>query len=566
MKIATRFEVAALADTDTDTVLCFDEFALDLARRRLLCGEREVELRPKSFDVLACLATHAGRVMTKDELLVSVWPGVVVTDESLSRCVSDIRAALGDAGQKLVKTVPRRGYLFAMPAVSGMGAPMPARRSGRWAWAVALALVLLCVLGGVLWWVTDSRQANPALTIAVMPLGSRNGDSQQDYLAEAVTEEITVDLSRIPGAFVIGRSTADSYRGRQADARRVGRELGVHYVLEGGLDRIGDNVRLSLQLVDATSGGTLWAERFDGELRDLAALHRRVTGIVAQSLHIRLLEAESDQAQRRPAADLKAQDLALRAWALLRRGPMAPNIADARELLQQAVARDPQSAFAWALLAQTYIDDVSGRTSNADQAAATRAEWLRRGEQAAERAYSLDPNHPNALAVRGWILAKQGRGEEALPFIQRHLQIDRNNATAWHSQCYTFATLGRQEESIRACQEAMRLSPRDANLYGFYIVTAASHLYLGHDAEALAWARKSAAVQPKFSVPHAWAAAAAANLGDVETAQAALAEFRRLRPDYTITSFRDEKLCANALCEQQRQRFYSGLRIAGLAE
>jgi TolB-like protein/DNA-binding winged helix-turn-helix (wHTH) protein/Tfp pilus assembly protein PilF len=564
MKIIGLREVAALADADT--VLRFDDFALDLARRTLVCGGTEVELRPKSFDLLACLVSHAGRVMTKDELLATVWPGVIVSEESLSRCVSDIRAALGDTGQRLVKTVPRRGYVFAVPAVAASGATMPATRPRHWLWGAALAMVLLAVFGGVLWLATGSRQADPALSLAVMPLVSRNGDTQQDYLAEAVTEEITVDLSRIPGAFVIGRSTADSYRGRQIDARRVGRELGVRYVLEGGLDRIGDEVRLSLQLVDAVTGGTLWAERFDGELRDLAALHRRVTGTVAQSLHIRLLEAESEQAQRRPIADLQAQDIALRAWALLRRGPLAPNIAAARELLQQAVARDPQSAFAWALLAQTYNDDVSGRTSNISQAAATRAEWLRRGAQAAERAYSLDPNHPNVLAARGWILAKQGRGEEALPFIQRHLQIDRNNASAWHNQCYTFAILGRQDEAIRSCEEAMRLSPRDANLYGFFIVTAASHLYLGHDAQALDWARKSSSLQPKFSVPHAWVAAAAANLGDMETARAALAEFRSLRPDYTITSFRDEKLCANAQCEQQRQRFYAGLRSAGLAE
>jgi TolB-like protein/DNA-binding winged helix-turn-helix (wHTH) protein len=564
MKMADSARRAALADTDT--VLHFESFALDPARRTLMRGEREVQLRPKSFDVLACLAGHAGHVVTKDELLSAVWPGVVVTEESLSRCVSDIRAALGDADQRLVKTVPRRGYVFAMPAVAGMSAPIAAMPSRRWPWAAALALAFLLLFAGILWWVTRPRPADPALSIAVMPLSSRNGDSQQDYLAEAVTEEITVDLSRIPGALVIGRSTADSYRGRRVDARLVRRELGVHYVLEGGLDRIGDDVRLSLQLVDAVTGGTLWAERFDGELRDLAALHRRVTGTVAQSLQIRLLEAESEQAQRRPTADLQAQDLALRAWSLLHRPRSAANVAAARELLQQAVARDAQSAFAWGLLANTYREDVGGRTLNASRAGATRAEWLRRGERASDRAYALDPNHPAVLDSRAWILALQGRGEEALPVVQRHLEIDRNNASAWFSLCYTLAILGRQEEAIRACQEAIRLSPRDAALKGFFVVTAAAHLYLGHDAEALNWARKSASVEPTFSVAHAWVASAAANLGDTETARLALAEFRRLRPDYTIASFRDERLCANALCEQQRQRFYAGLRRAGLAE
>jgi tetratricopeptide (TPR) repeat protein len=282
-------------------------------------------------------------------------------------------------------------------------------------------------------------------------------------------------------------------------------------------------------------------------------------------LQVRLLEVESEQKRHHPVNDLHAQDLALKAWSLLRRRE-AGAIEEARQLAQRAVARDAQLAFAWGLLAQSYAVDVSGRTVNAGRAGASRSEWLRRGEQAAERAYALDPNHPNVLAARAWVLALQGRGEEALPVIQRHLEIDRNNASAWFSFCYTLATLGRQDEAIRACQESMRLSPRDPQLGGYCIVTAAAHLYLEHDDEALHWARRSAAVKPNFSVPHAWIASAAAMIGDLQTAHAALSEFRRFHPDYTITSFREEKLCANAACEKQRERFYEGLRRAGLPE
>jgi TolB-like protein/DNA-binding winged helix-turn-helix (wHTH) protein len=542
-----------------DTVLRFEGFVLDLSERVLRREGRDIELRPKSFDVLACLARHPGRVVTKDELMAQVWPGLVVTDDSLTRCVSDIRAALGDASQRLIKTVPRRGYVLAVPTPS---TPF-ARPPWRWNGPLAAALVVVVLVVAAVWYAAGPRGEASALSIIVMPLGSRNGDPAQDYLAEAVTEEITVDLSRIPGSFVIGRSTADGYRG--VDARRIARDLGVRYVLEGGLYRVGDSVHLHLQLVEAPSGRTVWAERFDGELRDLAALHRRVTGTVAQALQLRMLEAESERSQLRPAADAQAQDLALRAWSLLRRRtPEA--IASARELLQQAVAREPSSAFAWALLADSYCTDVGGRTPNVARAGATRAEWLRRGEQASARAYALDPNHPNVIGARAWVLALQGRAEEALPLIDTHLQINRNDAVAWFRLCYALVTLGRAEEGIGACAKASALSPRDASRAGFYVVTAAAHLHLGHDADALAWARKSAAVEPNFPIPHAWAASAAANLGDLETAQAALAEFRRLRPDYTITSFRDERLCSNGTCERQRERFYAGLRRAGLAE
>ena len=542
-----------------DGVLCFEGWSLDVARRELRRGERPVELRPKSFDVLACLARNAGRVVTKDELMSAVWPGVVVTDESLTRCVSDIRLAIGDDAPRLIKTVPRRGYVFT-GVVGSAGAPRD-QWSRSWVPAAAVVLALVVGVGAWLAWrAASAPEPAPSLSIVVLPLASRDA-SVPHYLAEAVTEEITVDLSRIPGSFVIASSTADSYRGPQVDARRVGQELGVRYVLQGGVDRLGEAVRLHLQLVDAASGRTVWAERFDGRLADLPALHRLVTGTVAQRMQLKLLQAESERASGQRPADMGAQDLVLQAWSRLRR--QAPeDVAAARELLQRALTRDSQSAFAWSLLARTYAADVGGRSTNLGTA--TRAEWLRRGEQAADRAYALDPDHPAVLGARAWVLVLQGRGEAALAMVERHLAINRNDATAWFRSCHALATLGRQDEAIRACEEAIRLSPRDADLAGFYVVLAAAYLHLGDDTQALQWARKSALERPQWSVPHSWIASAASNLGDDAAARAAIAEFRRLKHDYTVASFRAEGLCANVLCERQRERYYAGLLKAGL--
>jgi predicted Zn-dependent protease len=335
----------------------------------------------------------------------------------------------------------------------------------------------------------------------------------------------------------------------------------VRYVLEGAVDRLGEAVRLHLQLVDAGSGRSVWAERFDGELTDLSALHRRVTGTVAQTMQLKLVDAESERARSQRPADLGAQDLVMQAWSLLRRH--APeDVAAARELLQRALTRDPQSAFAWSLMARTYAADVGGRSTNIGNA--TRAEWLQRGEKAADRAYALDPNHPAVLAARSWVLVLQGRGEAALAMVERHLAINRNDATAWFRRCHALATLGNPDEAILACKEAIRLSPRDADLAAFYIVLAAAHLHMGDDRQALQWARKSALERPHWSVPHSWIASAAANLGDDAASRAAIAEFRRLKPDYMIASFRAEGLCANEVCERQRERYYAGLAKAGL--
>ena len=546
---------------------------LDAARRSLRRADRVIELRPRSFEVLAYLVGAAGRPVSKDELLESVWPGVVVTEDSLTRCISDIRHALGDDGQRFIKTLPRRGYVFVAALLptgdgveSGTGGATPAVRWRRWPWVVAAALALATAAGLAAWqWGGAPPVATPRLSIVVMPLASRgSGQQQPDYLAEAMAEEITADLSRIPDAVVIARSSAESYRGKAVDARQIGRELGVRYVLEGQLDRTDETVRLALQLVDAANGRTLWSERIEGERRDLADLHRRVTATVANSLQVKLVAVESARSRQRSAADVDAHDLALQAWALnqVLRSPEA--IAQARALAERAIALDAKSAFAWTVLSWTYLRDAGGRYAHLR--GATRAQWLQRALEAADRAYQLDPQDARAVSVRAFALAQFGRADEALVLYERAVALNRNDAMAWFGISYANVALGRQDQAIHAGHEAIRLSPRDANLNTIYVVLAAAYLYQGRDREALDMARRSALERPDHSVTHSWVASAAANLGEAETARAAIAEFRRLLPQYTIASFRAEKLCSNATCESQRERYYEGLRKAGLPE
>ena len=573
----------------------FDAFELDAQRRTLRRSGADIELRPRAFDALGFLVRHAGRVVTKDELIAAVWPGLVVTDDSIARCISDIRRALSDVEQRIVKTVPRRGYILAVPVVLGgpgfsqaepaaltaahaeVAPPLPRVADSRQPparsllarrVAIGAAVAALCV--ALVWAVWAMRQhaetamVRPGPSIVVLPLASEGGDPVQDRLAAALTDEITIDLSRIPETFVIARATADSYRGRSIDARQVGRELGVRYVLDGGLVRLGDAVRLTLQLVDSDSGRALWAERIDGELPDLPALYRRVTGTVARSLDLTLQEVESARARARPSADL--QDLLLQArWLLLQFNRMTPeSLQEARRLLEQVSARDPGSALAIALLAQTYNYDVSQRWLGLR--GATREQWLQHADRLSAQAFQLDRADARVVGVRGTTLALAGRSEQAVELLERQIGLNRNDASAWFWLGYARCTLGRQDEAIAALEQARRLSPRDPNLNGIFLVTAAAHLYLGRDREALEWARRSVLERPQHAVAHSWVAAAAANLGETETARAALAEFRGRLPSYTISSFRDERLCSNDLCRSQRERYYAGLAKAGLPE
>ena len=573
----------------------FDAFELDAQRRTLRRSGADIELRPLAFDALGFLVRHAGRVVTKDELIAAIWPGLVVTDDSIARCISDIRRALSDVEQRIVKTVPRRGYILAVPVVLDgptFSQPEPAAAltaahaevarpptmvadsrqppvPGLFARGVSIgaAAAALCVV--LVWAVWAMRQrpetaiVRPGLSIVVLPLASEGGDPAQDRLAAALTDEITVDLSRIPETFVIARATADSYRGRSVDARQVGRELGVRYVLDGGLVRLGDAVRLTLQLVDSDSGRALWADRIDCELPDLPALYRRVTGTVARSLDLTLQEVETSRARARQGADL--QDLLLQARWLLQFNRTTPeSLQQARRLLEQVSARDPGSALAFALLAQTYNYDVSQRWLSLR--GATREQWLQQADRLSERAFQLDHADARVVGVRGATLALAGRSEQAVELLERQIGLNRNDASAWFWLGYARCTLGRQDEAIAALEQARRLSPRDPNLNGIFVVTAAAHLYLGRDREALEWARRSVLERPQHAVAHSWVAAAAANLGETAAARAALAEFRGRLPTYTISSFRNERLCANDLCRNQRERYYAGLAKAGLPE
>jgi TolB-like protein len=426
-------------------------------------------------------------------------------------------------------------------------------------------VALLCIAVGWLAWsmwrTMETVAPRPGLSIVVLPLASEGGDPAQNRLAAALTDEITVDLSRIPETFVIARATTDTYRGRSVDARQVGRELGVRFVLDGGLVRLGDSVRLTLLLVDTESGRAVWADRIDGELTDLPALYRRVTGTVARSLDLKLQEVETARARARPAADL--QDLLLQARWLLHFNRATPeSVQEARLLLERATARDPASALAFALLAQTYNIDVSQRWLG--QRGATREQWLQHADTLSQKAFLLDRGDPRVVGVRGTALALAGRSEEAVELLERQIALNRNDASAWFWLGYARCTLGRQDEAIAALAQAKRLSPRDPNLNGIYLVTAAAHLYLGHDREALDWARRSVLERPQHAVAHSWVAAAAANLGETEAAKSAIDTFTRMLPSYTVQSFRDERLCANDLCRSQRERYYAGLAKAGL--
>jgi TolB-like protein len=236
-------------DAARGAVYRFDRFTLDLVRGALLAaGGTEIGLRPKAFALLRQMVENAGRLIDRDEIMAAIWPGVVVTDDSVSQVVKEIRRALGDEEQRLLRTVPRRGFLFAAEV----------SRVDDQATLVVLPPAAVP---------TAAATGRPVL--AVLPFANMTGDPGQEYFADGITDELTTALSHLRWFSVVARSSAFIYKGALLDVRQVGRELGVGYVLEGSIRQSGDKVRITAQLCEAEAGLQVWAHRFDGGLADI---------------------------------------------------------------------------------------------------------------------------------------------------------------------------------------------------------------------------------------------------------------------------------------------------------
>jgi adenylate cyclase len=242
----------------------FEGHTLDIACGALRTADRELQLRPKAFEVLRYLLENADRIVTKQELMKAVWPNVIVTDQALTHCVGEVRQAIGDSKQTIIKNIPRRGYRFTAPVV----------RVAANAAAPGTAGVSPAIPG---------READRP-SVAVLPFANLSGDPRQDYFSDGITEDITTELSRFSELRVVARNSAFQYKGKAADIRQVGRELGARYVLEGSVRRSGNRIRIAAQLIDAVTGAHRWAERYDRELHDIFAVRTRWHVRLSQSL------------------------------------------------------------------------------------------------------------------------------------------------------------------------------------------------------------------------------------------------------------------------------------------
>jgi adenylate cyclase len=521
----------------------FQGYTLDVSRGSLACGEREVELRPKSFEVLRYLVGNAGRLVTKEEIIKTVWPNVVVSDESLARCVFEVRQAIGDSDQTIIKTIARRGYRFAAP-VSEIGidsAPTPPISGASDSDA-----------GG------QPERPLDRPSVAVLPFANLSGDPQQDYFSDGITEDIITELSRFSELLVIARNSTFQYKGKAVDIRRVGRELGAHYVLEGSVRRSGDRIRITAQLIDAMTGAHRWAERYDRELHDVFTVQDEAARAIVAILAAHVNRAEIDRALLKPPAAWVAYEYYLRgaeAFFLHMNRRTKASLYDARRLLEQSLTIDPDYARAAAMLSRSYVY-VYVEPFDGDYLSPAA---LDRAVELAETAVHLDPGLPEARAQLGDVLLFKRQHDAAIVEWERALALNPNLIDFRYARALVNA--GEPARAIEVLEANVRLDPFQP-IPAFGLMGSANYS-LKRYGEAVRLFRECASRLPNLQWPHLWLASAYAQTGQLEEARVEAAEVLRINPGFTIESYKRLILFKDPKEVEHR---LDGLRKAGLPE
>jgi TolB-like protein/Tfp pilus assembly protein PilF len=523
----------------------FERYVLDLDRRELTQESEAISIGPQVFDLLAYLVKNRERVVSKDDLLEAVWSGRIVSESTLTSHINSVRKAVGDSGedQRLIRTIPRKGFRFVgavteVDSTVGLGSPE---------------------VGPV---TPDEMAAQvPSLpdkpSVAVLPFLNLSGDSQQQYFADGVVEDIITALSRIRWLFVIARNSSFTYGGRAVDVKQVGRELGVGYVLEGSVRKAANRVLITGQLINAATGVHLWAERFEGALDDIFELQDQVAASVVGAMAPQLERAEIERAKRKPTESLDAYDCFLRGVADLHRGSRE-SIGEALRLFYKAIELDPDFASAHAMAAWCYFwRKANGWTTDGPRE-------IEEGARLARRAAELGRDDAVALTRSGHALGHLvGDLDGGIALLDRALVLNPNHAPAWFLGGFLRVWHGEPDGAIEHFARAMRLSPLDPEMYRMQAGMAAAHLFARRFDVASSWAEKAYRNLPSFLMVVSIIAASHALAGRQERARRAMQHVRQLDPTLRIATLKDWLPIHRP---NDLSIFADGLRKAGLPE
>ena len=499
-------------------------------------------------------------------------PGGICISRAVHEQIRDrLALPLADGGEQNVRNIARpiRVYALsanavaALPKAEAPASPQPARQLYQPQNIAAVALAGMLIVAGGMWWLWPSPKAPsaaPRLSIVVLPFANLSNDPDQQYFADGITEDLTTDLSRIEDSFVISRNTAATYKNKPVNAKQIGQELGVRYVLEGSVQRSAKQIRVNAQLIDAATDAHVWAKRFERDIGDLFALQNEITSRIARRLNLELVIAEGT----RPAENPGALDYILRGRATYYKPMTRDRRAEAIGWFDRALEIEPQSVDAQSWLARTLVNSVLLGVSD------TEAADIARARQLIAQALAVSPGNLVAHFAKGLLLREQQRCDAAIPEFEMVVASNRNaaGAIALLGAC-KFLT-GAIDEQIPAEEKAIRLSPRDPLISIWYTRIGEVHLLQSRIDQAIVWFEKARSANPAAPYAHGRLAAAYALKGETERAAAELAEARRLSRDHRYSSIARlqaiEYFGVPKVRALYEATFLAGLRKAGMPE
>ena len=532
-----------------------------------------IPLTRGEFALLKMFVTRPGRVLSRGTLLDAFADRRFEPfDRSIDMLVGRLRKKIEADPKKprLIVTVPGEGYRFdgltqplsseqkpsiAVPAPRdddagsdkdlGRGSPLAEQRPAFGATGGAKTPM-------------PERREPPRLSIVVLPFVNIGGDPQQDYFVDGVTESLTTDLSRISGAFVIGRSTAFIFKGKAVDLKQIGRELNVRYLLEGSLQRSGNRLRVNVQLLEAETASHIWAERFDKPVTDLFEMQDEIVARLAGQLQTELVDAEARRATR--ALNPDSMDHYFQARSLINRGLTPDILSRARAWYERALDLDPRNVDA--LVGVAFVDLFVGISFAIDDP----RPFMAAAETKLLNALSTAPNHASAHRGMGLLLCLTNRAQRGVDELERALSIDPNSAQAHALMGLARIYVGRPEGTEAYVLEALRLSPRDPLAWNWFLHVGLARACLGDFAQALPWIRKS--IDSNRNNPWAFfhLAGCLAHLGFLDEARQEVKAGLAVNPMFTIARFRVGMESDNPVFLAQREPIVEGLRMAGVPE
>jgi adenylate cyclase len=447
-----------------------------------------------------------------------------------------------------------------------------ARRLGALAGACGALALLLLAAGGYAWRagyaprllgasVDDKLTNAPKLSIVVLPFENLSGDKEQDYFADGITDDLTTDLSHLPDSFVIARNTAFTYRGKPVDVKEIGKDLGVRYLLEGSVRRLGEKVEINAQLISTETGAHVWADRFEGERSKLGEMQVDVVARLANSLGAELVKAEALRSMRDRPGNPDAVDLAMQAQVKREIQDSKATTNEAVTLAERALALDPQNVRALTVLADALLDRVT------DQWSDDPAGDIARAEKTIDATLALQPENSSVHHAKGYLYFAKQQWGPAITEFETATALDPNDASAYADGGFSKMFVSRSEDGLAGVETALRLSPRDSSMLPWWqLYMCALQVDLSHNEQAIPWCNKAVAGLPQVHIPLLFLATANAWAGHDKEAKDAAAQLQKVYPGYTVQTWAGMHWSDDPAFNTRYQRMVEGLRKAGVPE